>query len=219
MKPLRLDDFRVPEGVPLEAIARIDCEVENGHWRLRDAEETFDARLASSCLLLPAPGDEVLVCRLEERAWILAVLERAQEGPAVLRNRTDLVFQSTDGCVKIEGGQGVQVETQGECKISAGRLRMSSRLLEVVNEKLSWVGNRLEGRFRSLRMVGDTIDSVVNRLFQRARFARREIEGLEQVRCAKLDYSAESTMRLHARHVMTLADDLAKIDGDQIHLG
>lgn len=219
MKPLKLDDFRGPVGPPHEVIARVACKADSGQWRVRDLEETFEARVAASCLVQPSSEDEVLVCRSGERAWILAVLEREQDGPVVLRNRSDVVFQSTEGFVKIEGRQGVQVETQGECKVSASRLRVLSRLLEVVNEQLNWFGVRVEGRFRSLRMVGDTVESVVNRLFQRARFSRREVEGLEQVRCGKLDYSAESTMRLHACHVMALADELAKIDGDQIHLG
>ena len=81
------------------------------------------------------------------------------------------------------------------------------------------VGREAAWSFGRVRIVSDLIESFADRLLQFARWSQRTVEGIDQVRSGQIDYRAEQLMQLQAQNLVANASNLAKVDGDQIHLG
>ncbi len=45
------------------------------------------------------------------------------------------------------------------------------------------------------------------------------MEELDQVKAEHIDYAASASMSLHAQNALVTAEELVKVDGEQIHVG
>jgi len=217
MKAAKLEKFP-DQGPGIQVVAQVEEECKEG-WCVEGSELKRVARQASSCLLTPRPGDRVLLFALGAECWILAILDREPGSASVLSTAGDLTVQSSGGKVSLDGAEGVGVRSGRSISLDSPEFRLASRVAEVVTGKLSWIGQTLEARFDGVRYVGRLFESVVERFSSRARRSYRDIEEIDQVRSAHIDYRADGNMTLRARNVLAKAKELAKLDGDQIHMG
>jgi len=188
-------------------------------WLLHETGKRFVARKAASCLLIPEPGDSVLVCVVGNGVWILAVLERDESRASIIETTAGLSLRPGSGKIDLFGPDGVSVSSGDAITMESPRLQVSARLAKMVTGKLSWLGERLDARFDGVRMVGRLFDSVLERFSRKARRSYRHTEEVDQVRSGQIDYRSAKNMTLRGRNVLTKAEELAKFDGDQIHLG
>ncbi len=177
------------------------------------------ARQASSCLLLPQSGDRVLVFMSGDECWILAVLDRKGTEPLKISSSHDLVLQSVDGSVRVNGRKGVDIESRNRVSVESADFRLSSAFAEVITGKLNWLGQQVEAHFGAVRLFGRLFESVVERFSRKSRSSFREVEEIDQVRSKHVDYRADGNMCLRGRTVLAKGKDLVKVDGDQIHMG
>ena len=70
-----------------------------------------------------------------------------------------------------------------------------------------------------LALVTETLDSVLDRFSQRVKRSYRTVEETDQLKAERIDYTASSTMSLHGENALVTAEQLVKVDGEQIHLG
>ena len=70
-----------------------------------------------------------------------------------------------------------------------------------------------------MKTVGRSVDSVLERLHSRVSRSYRRVEELDQVKAGQIDYQADTSLQLHAKYALVTADDLVKVDAEQIHLG
>jgi len=68
-------------------------------------------------------------------------------------------------------------------------------------------------------VLGRFFDSVVERLSQRVRRSYRKVEELEQVHAQQLDYVATKNVSVRGHNTLLTAEELVKLDGEQVHLG
>ena len=47
----------------------------------------------------------------------------------------------------------------------------------------------------------------------------RTIEDIDQLKANKIDYAAETTLALRARHAVVHAEEICKVDAGQVQLG
>lgn len=179
------------------------------------------ARRAFSCLVEPVEGDRVLVAvEASGKAYILAVLERMSEGAkTTLRVEGDLEIQAPLGACSIAAQEGVRVTSPGEVSLTSGELRVNALRGKVVMEKLAFVGQWVQGEFGKLKVLAESVDSVVTRVSERVTRSYRTVEELDQVKAHQMDYMAEEQIRMHAKNTIVTSDNLVKVDGDQIHFG
>lgn len=206
----------VPHGV-------VGCVVsgENGDWLVAtDQGVQTRARAAASCLLQPRPADRVLLVRAEQHSWILAILERSQgdecnvietDGPLEIRSRAGSLSLDANTKLALNGRSGIEMESPS-VGVRAG-------LLKLVARRADWLAGRVEGKFDSIQLVGKLVQSVVDMMRQKSRACYREVESFDQLRSGQIDYRAEHTLSLKARNIVGRADDLARVDGKQIHIG
>ncbi len=68
-------------------------------------------------------------------------------------------------------------------------------------------------------LIAEEVDSVMTRLSRRAKRVFRFTEEIEQTRAGTVDVRAQNMLGLRAENAVISARVLAKIDGEQIHIG
>jgi hypothetical protein len=184
------------------------------HLSVRTALADLPARRAASCLLAPAVGDRVLLA-VEERgdAFVLAILEQRDPGAAVLSVEGDLTLRSVRGKVAVAAQEGIDLVTG-----AAARIMASAVDVEAV-ETLSVLGGAVKAELGKVKMYAATLDAFFERVSQRAKRSFRTVEELDQVRAQHIDYAASANVQIRGENALVTAHDLAKINGDQVHIG
>jgi hypothetical protein len=187
---------------------------------VRAAGIEYRADRAASCLLRPTKGDEVLVALLpDRRAFVLAVLTRADGERTEIRVEGDLTLRSEQGRVDIASPAGVSVVTPEEITMVSGRLSLRAVATTLASEAVAVVGKTVTGEIDRVKLAAKSLDSVLDRFTQRVKRSIRMIEESDHVRAERIDYAAEKSVRLHAENTVITAKELVKVDGGQIHLG
>lgn len=178
------------------------------------------ARRAVSCLVAPQPGDRVLFATLPgDEHWVLAVLEHGAPQPTRIEVDGDLELRAPAGTITAAAGRGVTVTTGGEAAVLAGTVRVVARRGLAAFDELTVLAERLDAEVTKARATFTTVDTVMERLSQRAKRVYRFVEELDQLRTRRADYTAKDTFQVHAHDTLLTSDQLVKIDGDQIHVG
>lgn len=192
------------------------ADVSQARISVASSDGTVIARRALSCLVEPQPGDAVLVATSGGRSYVLAVLERSTTQPVELAVENDLVLSSTRGEVSLSGRR-VSVEA-GEAELKSARFKLTTASAEVFTQALSWLGDLAELDVRKVRTVAQVAESVVDRVSQSFGRVYRKVEDFEHVRAKRIDQQAE-LMNLRGKNAMLTAEQLVKLDADQVHLG
>ncbi len=86
-------------------------------------------------------------------------------------------------------------------------------------EELGYLGRLVQAEVAKVAVLAQEVDSVVTRLSQRAKRVFRFVEELDQTRAGTIDARAQGTLALRAENATISARVLAKVDGEQIHIG
>lgn len=192
----------------------------DGMWRIDTRHGNLWARTAVSCLVQPVAGDRVAVWAPEGgEAFIIAVLERPTDVKTSVHIQGDLDMRVTKGRFSVTTDNGISLDTQQDMHLKADEVSIFAKKWRSVFTEWLCAGRDIVTRAASITVIADTASSVVNRLVQRSCHSLREVEELDQARCGQMDYRAEHTINLRAKHTLITAEQLVKADGDQIHLG
>ena len=115
------------------------------------------ARAGFSCLVRPEPGDRVLVWPAEDECWVLAVVHRASEQPAVI---------SMPGAVALEASRlALAAES---IHIAAGDLLTSTRNMQAVTDVHTETSRlRVTQIGTDIRRTGHADETIEGTLLQR----------------------------------------------------
>lgn len=178
------------------------------------------ARAAASCLLQPRPADRVLLFCTEQHNWILAILERSEaQDDNVIETDGPLNIRSRSGSISFDAGTRIAMKGRSGIEMESPSVGIRAGLLKLAAQRADWLAGRVEGKFDSIQLVGKLVQSVVDMVRQKSRACYREVESFDQLRSGQIDYRADHTMSLKARNIVGKADDLARVDGKQIHIG
>jgi Protein of unknown function (DUF3540) len=187
---------------------------------VRSSVADVRAKRAASCLLAPGVGDRVLVVFEENGdAFVLAVLERKSTDAATLDTDGDLAIRAQSGKVTIAAQEGVDVVSPSPVRIVAGELSITAALGQLRVEALDVLGRTVKAEFGKVKVLANSIDSILERYTQRARLSKRTIEELDQVHAGHIDYAAAGNAHLRGENAIVSAEDLVKMNAEQIHIG
>ncbi len=173
----------------------------------------FNARVAVSCLVAPEPGDVVILSLYDGGCYILSIIERAEE----TRRKTELVF---DGDVNLNVRDGSMSITSDETiSLASKDFELTAQEGRVTLEKSSFFGNLVENNIARIRIVADSLDSIVRRAVQRFTSSYRYVEEHEEIQSASTRMIVDGTLTMHTKNTMHIAEGHVKIDAEQIHLG
>lgn len=185
----------------------------------------IEARRAVSCVIQPEIGDEVLVSFLGSgRAYVLAVLEReeradGERAPARMTFDGDMDIELRTGRLGVRAARGLSLTAGSDMELVAGELNVSALSSNVVLQKLSYVGSRIRAEVEGIKTIAGSIDSVLDRFTQRVKRSYRKVEEVDQVKAKEMHYVAEDNLFMSGENTVVTAEELVKVDGDQIHLG
>lgn len=199
---------------PQAALHRAQVIARDGEsLKVGGAWGSLEARRAASCQLQPEAGDVVLISyETPEQAYVIAVLER---GSTVI------------ACTLLGEGVSLQVEAPGKLTVHADQsLCLRSDDVSVIGRtarfligRISMVSREAMLSLQSGRLVGEVFESTIGRLSQWLGHSQRNVKGLDQTHSGAVELRAEQTLTLQGRHLLASAEQLARIDGDQVHIG
>jgi hypothetical protein len=101
----------------------------------------------------------------------------------------------------------------------AGTVDVTATEGRVAVDRLSFFSSFVEAELGRARVLAATLDSVIERAHARLSRSYRVVTELDQVKAERIDYSARKTASIHAENTLVSAEELVKVDGEQIHLG
>ena len=177
------------------------------------------ARVALSCLIRPEPGDRVLVIPTREGLWAVALLERGQERPMSLTAVGGLDIAAVNGPLRLTGDSAVEIAGAHKVSITAGELTVQARTARLLLGEVLHIGRQITAHISRTKLVGELLEILVDRLLASARRSYRFVEEGEHLRSRHIDYRATETLHVRGRNAFVTAEAIAKIDGEQIHMG
>ena len=199
-------------------IARVLDRTEDG-LLVEYAGAVHPARIALSCLVQPEPGDLALVAAASGAGlFVLALLERATPAPLRLMLGAEAEIAAT-GTLALLGGNAVTLASPARIGMTAGTLDVQAQHARLVIDTLAHVGRAVTAQVGKLRLAGEVLETLVDRLLTRAQRSFRFIAEGEHLRARDIDHRAEETVQIRGRTAFVTADTLVKVDADQIHMG
>ena len=178
------------------------------------------ARRAVSCLVEPAVGDRVLVAgELYEDLFVIAVLEQGDVTATRITVDGDLHLGVPNGRFSVVSAQGIDLVSAGDIALTSSEFAVRSDKGQVFFDQLSYVGRKVLAQAGAFKFVGGIFDTIAERISQKVKRSYKVVEEIDQVRSNQIDYRAEKNMSLKGQNALVTADELVKIEGDQIHLG
>lgn len=178
---------------------------------LQVGDQTWTARRAASCLVLPRVGDLVAHVGTEAGAsHVTAVLERAAGVPLTLCLPAGSVIAAQDGALTLQADA---------LTLAARSFHLEAEQAQLNVEQVNAVGRKASWSYSAVKVTTELLESFAERVLQFARWSQRMIDGPDQVRSRQIDYRAEQILQLQAHTVIANADKLFKADGEQIHIG
>ena len=181
---------------------------------------TCEARRAKSCLVAPEVGDSVL-CALEPdgAAFVVAVLAGREGAPTKLAVDGDLALQARGGRVSLCSSEGVDIVSGGAVAMTSTELHVRAKKGTMAIEELGFFGRLVQAEVAKVSLVAQEVDSVLTRLTQRAKRVFRFVDEIDQTRAGTVDMRAQNLVAIRGENAVISARVLAKVDGEQIHLG
>ena len=181
---------------------------------------------AASCLLVPAPGDTVMVAgpgdsenENENELYLIAVVAQADARQAVLAVNGDLTLASRHGAVAVRSAGALELQSDTAVATRAPEWQLNAERGQCHVASLDYQGAEVRFSVLVSRFVGRACEVVLDRLHLLTRSSFRLTEDVEQVRAGQIDMQASGTLRLHANNTLVTSKELVKVDAEQIHMG
>lgn len=213
-------DEPTPQGVPgvSQHVGRI-LTTERGRSVVLMEGERVTARRARSCLLEPRPSDLVIIARTGQGRshWVLAVLDRPGDD-ATLAFDGDVTIKSP-GAVTVASGEATNLYSRGALGVAVDEVQLTANAVEASVDRASWIGRVITSRVDAVKTLATFVDRVATRVSERAQRVYRTTEQSELVKVGQLDIRADDSITAQSKNTVLSAEQLMKLNGDQIHLG
>jgi peptidoglycan hydrolase-like protein with peptidoglycan-binding domain len=177
------------------------------------------ARRAKSCLVAPEIGDKVLCAVDGDGIFVVAVLEGRDSAPTQIAVEGDLQIRSRSGRVAVGAPQGVALVSSSDVSVSAREVNVRAPKGSVAIDDLGGFGRLVQAQVIKVTLAAKEIDTIAERLSQRVKRAFRFVEDIDQTRAGTVDLRAEKMIGIRGENAVIAARVLAKVDGEQIHIG
>lgn len=186
---------------------------------VRLASGRYEARRAKSCLVAPEAGDKVLCAIDPDGVYVLAVLEGREGAPTKLATDGDLEIQARGGRLAVCASERVDIVGAREVAMTGAEVHVRAQKGSIAIQELGFFGRLVQAEVAKVALVAQEVDSRLTRLTQRVKRVFRFVEELDQTRAGSVDLRAESMIGIRGENAVISARMLAKIDGEQIHIG
>ncbi|MDQ0570334.1 hypothetical protein QFZ42_002168 [Variovorax paradoxus] len=207
-------------GISMATVVACDPDSDFCDLQLADGQPPLRCRRAASCLLVPAPGDTVMVAGPSDGAlYVIAVVAQADKRQATLSVDGDLRLQSKRGAIAIRSAGTLDLHSDTAMATSAPEWKLTAERGQCNVSELDYRGAELRFSVLVTRFLGRACEVVLDRFHLLTRSSFRVVEEAEHVRAGHIDIQASQTLRLHAKNTLVTSKELVKVDAEQIHMG
>lgn len=169
------------------------------------------ATRAASCLLEPAKGDSVACLRIApDEVWIMAILQREENVPNVLRCLGDTTFEVLGGGLHLKSSH-VSLDSDA-LSVRAKQATATIDTVEAMSQSLNVVAAKI-------KVIGNVFSSVFERVQQFSKHYVRTTDGIDRVAATHVECEAKQLLRLEGENALINGRELIKARGAQIHFG
>ncbi|MEO1199736.1 MAG: DUF3540 domain-containing protein [Pseudomonadota bacterium] len=190
----------------------INCLEVDGAWQAlcRHDGANVTAKRAASCLVVPAPGDTVLLSLVDGTAFVLAVLDRAEPSQPV---------QLAPGAHVTLSAETVTVEAASELQFRAPTVGITSEFLRLVGKRAAHVFSRVTEALGHLTTSADRIDTAATLVSTKAKDRTTVVSETETEKLGTLMQTVDGTATLTSHSTVILAQEDVRMDGKRIITG
>ncbi len=193
---------------------------EDGSYVVAAGEGSLKAGRAAGCVVEPEAGDVVLLSRDSfGRTYVLSVLEREGDAAYSLSFDRDVEIKAGEGKLRAAARDGIEAVTAGKTRLVSGELCINAARAEATVEDLRFFSGLIEGNFEKIKLVGRSLDSVLDRVSQKVKRSYRWISETDHLQAGHLDYAVKKLMSLRGGYAIVTAREDVRIDGDKIFMG
>ncbi|WP_395479947.1 DUF3540 domain-containing protein [Candidatus Curculioniphilus buchneri] len=184
--------------------------LQGGLFIVKLDREGFLCRQATSCLITPKIGDQVLIIKNGTQFWLLAILERTKDPSFTL---------SVPGTLMIAPYGNLRLVTSDILALQSYKLVIDANEGKCHIQNMTYHGASLSAWISLCTFTGKCLDTVWKTVVSISQRLLRKVTYTEHIRVGQWDCQANDYARLHSRHLLMTAEAIAKIDADQIHIG
>jgi hypothetical protein len=189
-------------------------------FMVETASGTVAAGKSFNCLIEPLPGDTVMVSRSDsERCYILSILERDDTACASLIFDGDVAIKAKKGRFSIAAQEGIDLVSAKDTSLVSPALSVNSVQADISMQNVSFFGTLFQGQIEKIKLVGQSCDSIFDRVSQSVKRSYRWVTELDQLRAGQLNYLVKKLMSLRGKYSVITAEEDVRIDGDKILMG
>lgn len=183
----------------------------------REHGRQYEVKRAASCLLLPAPGDKVLVSGdAAGGLYIIAVLEQRTAGSMTLQVDGALTVSADE--LSLQGSQRLAMNTE-DFSLEAGSGAVDAKTWAVKSHYHMLASVELNVVATASKYSGDQRESYYRSVTETVGQSSRYVAGTDMVKAINLDYAAEFITRLSGNTTLINGETVVKADGKQILVG
>lgn len=175
--------------------------------------------VAASCLLQPAPGDQVLVSMTGQQGYILAVLEQADASQSELHLPGNAQLLAAQGTLTVAARDGLKLAGGAAVMLDAPTVRLATPRLDVHARTMRVTGDTRHSIWRERHDVAHTHSSVVARIDCRVHDRVTRISGHDELAAGSQRIVVQGDWRVRARHADVRASQRASVDAAQVQIG
>lgn len=177
-----------------------------------------EAERALSCLVAPEVGDTVLLAVPPVGAiYVLAVLARTLDGELSIASDRDIALRSR-GEICIAAARKVETRS-AYVTTTAHRVETSSTEASFSVGKLEIVAAVVHANAERVKSVLGMFDAVLERVSQHVKRSYKFVEEVEIKRAREVDVHVERSYRLRTQNTLMDAEQIVKVQAEQVHLG
>ena len=183
----------------------------------RDHGRQYQVKRAASCLLLPEPGDKVLVSGdMAGGLYIIAVLEQQAGGHSTVQVNGALTIAAH--ALSLRSEQHIALETD-TLSVTAETGAVDAEQWSVNSHHYALTSVELDVAALRSRYTGGQRESYYQSVAETTRRSVRYVTGTDTVKAINLDYSADFIARLNGNTTLINGESVVKADGKQILVG
>jgi hypothetical protein len=194
--------------------------VEGGAFVVHTSESRHHALRALSCLVAPKIGDLVAVLTsATDTSYVIAVLERTDGDAVRLSVPGDVTLEAASGSLDVRARDGVKVTGGKSIGLASPRLSVHAGAGDVTVSRLDFLGTTLRAQVDRVDLLGRVMTKVVEHVRETVVRSFRSVTELDQLRAARIDYAAEQNVAIRGANAVVTAQELVKMDAEQVHIG
>jgi hypothetical protein len=189
-------------------------------WVIQSAQGEQVARRAPSCLLEPRVDDLVLSVNLGDgRNYLLAVLERIGAGEVHIAIDVETELVADDGTLSVRAPKGIRLASTGTLGLVGRAIDLVADEGTLLVKSLSVLSEVCRVHASQTTLLANVVESIAERVSSYARCVLRRTEELEQVQAGELHVRVAGNLDVRGRNTLLSAQQLVKLNGEQVHLG